>query len=317
MWMSSSSMLIAATGRCWCLQVWIREFAMQHGWRSFPLRICGRWTLFRLTPGLEEGTYDSSGFSARGILICICCIPLQDTQGVSEGGREINTVPFLLICICCIPLQGTQEVSDSGREINAVPFLLICICCIPLQDTQGVSDGGKEISTVPLIPANSLKPLHTIFRQQQQWQQQLSKQRSALDIWWNKLIQWRWCSSELSVTFCQPQWTAICPFDWAPTFCQPQWTAICPSDRARTFCRPQRTAICPSDRAPTFYQPQWTAICPSDRALAFCQPQWTAICPSHWEPTFCQPCLPQGLYQNYQEVFHKWSGSFPLFSRIA
>ena len=44
--MSSSSMLIAVTGRCWCLQIRIRRFAIlkqsqsQHIWRSCPHRIC-------------------------------------------------------------------------------------------------------------------------------------------------------------------------------------------------------------------------------------------------------------------------------------
>ena len=44
--MSSSSMLIAATGRCRWLLIWIREFATlkqsqsQHSWRSFTLHIC-------------------------------------------------------------------------------------------------------------------------------------------------------------------------------------------------------------------------------------------------------------------------------------
>ena len=42
---SASPMLIAATGRCQCLKIWIPEFAMlkqsqlQHSWRSLPLHI--------------------------------------------------------------------------------------------------------------------------------------------------------------------------------------------------------------------------------------------------------------------------------------
>ena len=43
--MSNSSMLIAATGRCPCLQIWIQKFTVpkhsqsQHSWRPFPLCI--------------------------------------------------------------------------------------------------------------------------------------------------------------------------------------------------------------------------------------------------------------------------------------
>ena len=43
--MSSSSILIAATGRCRCLKIWTREFAVlkqrqsQHSWQSFSFRI--------------------------------------------------------------------------------------------------------------------------------------------------------------------------------------------------------------------------------------------------------------------------------------
>ena len=42
---SSSSMLIAVTARCWCFQIWILEFMilkqsqLQHSWWAFPLHI--------------------------------------------------------------------------------------------------------------------------------------------------------------------------------------------------------------------------------------------------------------------------------------
>ena len=49
--MPSSSMLIAATGRCRCLQIWLefrtlKQSQSQRSWRSFPLHI----SMLRLTP---------------------------------------------------------------------------------------------------------------------------------------------------------------------------------------------------------------------------------------------------------------------------